>query len=227
MRMRGVVPIVVGVLGSSLMPRERFLTWPNRLTMLRIVLIGPFVILLLNIQDVTWLWARHGALAIFAAMAMTDLFDGYLARRFNQESPLGRFLDPLADKLLITSAMILLGLEGTSVPGFRIASWVVVAAVGKDMFVVVGFLLVFIVTGRVFIRPGWSGKLCTDSQMALVVVVLVGPDFVLLGDLASDLIRTLMVVLWVASSLLAVLTCWQYFRIGMRFANESAVDSHG
>jgi len=204
------------------MSRERFLSWPNRLTMLRIILIGPFVVSLLNLQSSTWHGARHCALSIFAAMAFSDLLDGYLARRFNQESPLGRFLDPLADKLLITCAMVLLGLESTAVPTFRIPSWVVVAAIGKDLFVVVGFLLVFIVTGRVLIRPGWLGKLCTDAQMVLVVGVLLGPDLELLGKIGSIFIRTLVPILWVACSALAVFTCWQYFRVGMKFVNNLA-----
>ena len=202
------------------MARERFLTWPNRLTMLRIILVAPFVVCLLNLRTPYALSARYGALGIFALMAFSDLLDGYLARRFNQESPLGKFLDPLADKLLIACAMILLGLEKSSVVGFRVPSWVVVAAVGKDLFVVVGFLLVFIVTGYIFIRPGWFGKLCTDSQMALVVAVLLGPDFTAVGRASSAVIYWLVRLLWLVSTLLAILACWQYFRTGMRFAHS-------
>jgi CDP-diacylglycerol--glycerol-3-phosphate 3-phosphatidyltransferase len=195
------------------MGREQFLTWPNRMTMLRIILIGPFVVALLNLQ--TWWWARYGALLIFALMAMSDALDGWLARRFRQETPLGRFLDPLADKLLITCAMILLGLESTTIPPYKIPSWVVVSALGKDLFVIVGFFLIFIVTGHVFIRVGWPGKLCTDFQMVLVLVVLLGPDLSRVGGF----IHTLLWMLWIGSAAFAALTCWQYFRVGMRFVH--------
>lgn len=202
------------------MARERFLTWPNRMTMLRIILIGPFVVLLLNLQNPDWQWVRHGAIFVFALMSISDALDGWLARRFSQESPLGRFLDPLADKLLVMCAMILLGLEATTVVGFKIPGWVVVAAIGKDLFVVVGFLLIFIVTDQVFIRVGWVGKLCTDSQMILVLIVLLGPDLLRLGEPAGSIVRAILVALWAISSLLAAGTCWQYFRVGMRFVDS-------
>lgn len=200
------------------MAGPRYLTWPNRMTMLRLILIGPFVVALLNLKTPGWEdWARYAALAIFGVMAISDGLDGYLARRFNQESLLGRFLDPVVDKLLVTSAMVLLGMEGTAVAGFQIPSWVVVSAIGKDVFVVVGFLLVFIVTGQVFIKPGWSGKLCTDAQLLLVVTVLLGPDLVRVGPTA---VRGVLWALWCISAVLAILTCWLYYRKGARFAHQ-------
>jgi len=203
------------------MTRQRYLTWPNRMTMLRIILIAPFVICLLNLRQPTWQpWARYLAVSLFALMIISDGLDGYLARRFQQETPIGRFLDPLADKLLITCAVVLLGIEATTVSGFQIPSWVVVIAIGKDLFVVVGFLLVFIVTGRIFIEPGWSGKLCTQSQMALVVTVLIGPDLAAAGDAAPMVVKMLLRTFWLTSSVLAFLTCWLYYRKGARFAHN-------
>ena len=205
------------------MARQRYLTWPNRLTMLRIILITPFVMALLNLQTPSWQgYARYAALAIFAIMAISDGLDGFLARRLNQETPLGRFLDPVADKLLVTCAMILLGLETTSVPGYQIPNWVVVIAIGKDLFVVVGFLLVFFVTGRIFIEPGWSGKWCTEAQMSLVVLVLLGPD---IGRFLPTLMTILLWVFWVAPSVLAIFTCILYYRKGARFTNEITSES--
>ena len=200
------------------MARERFLTWPNRLTMLRIVLVGPFVVMLLNLRSPGWEWTRHAAIALFVVMIFSDMLDGYLARRFNQETRLGRFLDPVADKVLITCAMILLGIEKTSVPGFKLPSWVVVAAIGKDLFVVVGFLLVFIETGKIFIKPDRVGKWCTAFQMAMIVVVLTAPDVSRIGHEAAVAVRILSRLLWVIVSGMAMAVCWDYFRSGMRFA---------
>jgi len=207
---------------ETIMIHQRYLTWPNRLTMLRIILIGPFVVSLLNLREPAWQpWARYTAITVFAAMAISDGLDGYLARTFRQETLLGRFLDPVADKLLVVCAMVLLGIENTTVPGFQIPSWVVVGALGKDLFVVVGFLLVFIVTGRVFIKPGWSGKVCTNIQMMLIVTVLFGPDLARANRIVP---AALLWVLWISSTFFAALTCWLYYRNGARFAHRVAED---
>lgn len=204
------------------MERKDILNWPNRLSMLRIVLIAPFVWCLINLQDPEWgLWARRGALIVFALMSLTDGIDGFLARRFNQQTELGRFMDPVADKLLVTCAMILLGIDYTAVPHFKIPNWVVICAIGKDLFVVLGFVILFLVTRHIFIRPGWAGKICTLSQMILVVVTLLGPDLLHLTPMGPTSVAALLWFLWVASAILAMLTCWQYFRRGVVFAHSS------
>ena len=94
------------------MGRTRHLGWPNRITLGRMLLVGPFVVCLLNMDEPGRNWLRWAAVGIFAAMAVSDLLDGYLARRLHDESPLGKFLDPLADKLLITAAVLILGILG-------------------------------------------------------------------------------------------------------------------
>ncbi len=205
------------------MARERWLSWPNRITMLRIILIGPFVVLILNINDPQWYWARHAAILIFIAMAVSDALDGYLARRFNQQTRIGRFLDPLADKLLIVCAMVLLGISKTAVPGFKLPSWVVVAAIGKDLFVVIGFLLVFLETGKIFIKPTAIGKACTASQMILLILTLIAPDLIVIDQYLKMIIIGAVKSLWVITAVLAMLTCWDYFRSGMRFVETSKV----
>jgi len=199
------------------MPRENILSWPNRLTMLRIILVGPFVVALLNLQSAEWYWpwSRYIAAGIFLITVLSDGLDGYLARKWHQETPLGRFLDPVADKLLITCGVILLGLVDTCVPPtagvtFKFPNWVVVTAIGKDVFVVIGFLLVFIVSGKIFIKPTWSGKSTTVAQMVLILVTLMGPN------IAYFLTRGL----WLATTLLAIITCWDYFRTGTKFVQS-------
>ncbi|HON65587.1 MAG TPA: CDP-alcohol phosphatidyltransferase family protein, partial [Phycisphaerae bacterium] len=138
------------------------LSWPNRLTIARILLIGPFVIALLNLQDPRWQnVARWSAVSIFFVMAVTDGLDGYLARRLQQETLAGKFLDPIADKLLILFSVVLLANQGTTVPGVRLPATVAVVAVGKDIIVVVGFFIVYMTTTQILIQPNAFGKATT------------------------------------------------------------------
>lgn len=209
------------------MAKERLLTWPNRLTLLRIILVGPFVVALLNLQnpDWYWPWSRHVAALIFVATILSDALDGYLARHWHQETPLGRFLDPVADKLLITCGVILLGIGNPCITNadavcFRLPNWVVVAAIGKDLFVVIGFLLIFIITGKIFIHPTWSGKSTTISQMVLILATLLGPDLAAAGTAGRHVAFYLTRTLWGVTAALALVTCWDYFRIGNRFVHR-------
>jgi len=209
------------------MSKEHLLSWPNRLTMLRIILGGPFVVALLNLQSTDWYWpwSRYFAAAIFLTTVLSDGLDGYLARKWHQETPLGRFLDPVADKLLITCGVILLGLGNTCVIQakgicFQFPNWVVVAAIGKDVFVVIGFLLIFIVTGQIFIKPTWSGKSTTVSQMILILVTLLGPDIASAGTIGEGLAFYLTRTLWFVTAILAMITCWDYFQAGLRFVHQ-------
>ncbi len=114
------------------------ISWPNRLTLARILLVGPFVWMLLHLQDPNWHgYARWAALAIFALMAVSDGLDGYLARRLHEESAVGRVLDPLADKLLILASVVLLAREDTSVPGMRLPDIVAIIVISKDIIIVI------------------------------------------------------------------------------------------
>lgn len=167
-------------------------------------------------------WLRWVALGIFALMALSDALDGFLARRLHDESPLGSFLDPLADKLLITIAVLMLSLVGISdisdPDGTRILSlpkWVAAVAIGKDLVVSLGFLVVRLTTGRTFIQPRFLGKSCTLVQLFLVCAVLVWPD---MPVWLSDLPR----VLWYLATALAVAAALDYVRLGSRYVAASA-----
>jgi cardiolipin synthase len=184
------------------------LAWPNRITLTRILLIAPFVTALLSMQE--YAWARWLALAIFSVMGVSDWLDGVVARRLAAGTPLGRFLDPLADKLLITCAVILLGHHATCVPGKQIPHGVVVAAIGKDLFVVIGFLLIYLVTGEVYIRARRAGKWCTAVQLAMVVAVLIWPEL----DRLSPVLGRLPDLLWWSATVLALLAAVDYYRQG-------------
>lgn len=187
-----------------------WLNWPNRISIARILMIAPLVICLLKLNEDGPGWRRL-ALAFFILMALSDALDGFLARRLDEETPLGRFLDPLGDKLLVFFAVILLSLESTAVPGFRLPSWVAVVAVGKDVVTVAGFSLVYLTTGKHFIRPRIWGKACTLVQFVLVAYCLVGPD------LPAALARIHPVLYW-AATILAVLAVVDYLWFGNREA---------
>jgi len=189
------------------------LNWPNRITIARIVLVVPFVICLLNLNNgpVTW---RYVSLMLFAVMASSDALDGFLARRFHESTALGRFLDPVGDKLLVTSAMILLSVDATAVHGFRLPSWVPVIAIGKDVLTVIGFWLAYAATGRFFIQPRVLGKACTLVQSLMVGLTLSAPDW------PGAAGRIVPLFWWLASGL-AVAALADYLRIGIRFVSEN------
>ena len=189
-----------------------WLNWPNRITLVRILLVGPLVICLLNLNS-GWEGWRKIALILFGVMAVSDGVDGYLARRLQAQTRVGGFLDPLADKLLVTCAVIILAIDATSVPGFRLPNWVTVVAIGKDLLTVLGFFLVYLQTGEFLIRPRPLGKACTMVQLFMVFYILVGPS------LPRTVPNFLSVLSWLASGL-AVATLADYVRIGNRFAMQ-------
>ncbi len=201
------------------------LGWPNRITIIRMLLIGPFVVCLLDMNDAQQRNLRWAAIAIFVLMALSDILDGYLARRLHSESPLGKFLDPLADKLLIIAAFVLLsvvGVKDTSDIGSRglllLPNWAAVAAIGKDLVVFIGFSLVYLATGRVFIRPRLLGKCCTVVQSALVLSMLLWVD---LPPALEQLPR----VLWWLATLLAAAAAVDYIILGNRYVAAVAAEA--
>ena len=189
-----------------------WLNWPNRITIARILMVAPLVICLLNLNT-GWMGWRHVALGLFAVTAAGDALDGFLARRLKEETPLGRFLDPVADKLLIVCMVILLATDTTAVPGFKLPSWVPVIAIGKEVVTVIGFGLVYVTTGEFFVQPRICGKACTLVQLTTIAFCLLAPD------MAPVLQRVWPVLYWLAS-LLAIIAMMDYLRIGNRFAAE-------
>jgi cardiolipin synthase len=152
------------------------LNWPNRISLLRLLFVAPYVILLMNQNDAGWEWARYAALGLFAAMVLSDALDGYLARRLQARTRLGAILDPLADKVMIICSVVLLSMPVGWVTEARLARWVVVLVVAKDLWVILGFLVVYLVTDRFRVRPTAAGKVCTIVQSLMVGLTLLAPD---------------------------------------------------
>ncbi len=196
------------------------LSLPNRVTITRLLLIVPFVVLVLYQNKIRFVdWARYTALGIFVVMAFSDALDGYLARRTGQRSRLGYFLDPLADKLLITAACILLALEKTGVPGALLPGWVVVVIIGKDVIWFVGVLVIQFVTGQIAISASKLGRACTCGQLAMVMGILLYPDF---HRASPQLAWWLTRPLWWTVSGLAILTLIEYIHIGIKHLGENS-----
>ncbi|WP_408072171.1 CDP-diacylglycerol--glycerol-3-phosphate 3-phosphatidyltransferase [Butyrivibrio sp. JL13D10] len=136
---------------------------PNKLTIFRVILIPFFVLFLLaNIFGEADKWI---AVTIFIVASLTDLADGKIARKYNLVTDFGKFMDPLADKLLVCSAIICLIELG------RIPSWIVVIIIARE-FIISGFRLIAVENGRVIAASYW-GKFKTTFQMIMVILMIV------------------------------------------------------
>lgn len=157
---------------------------PNKLTMFRVVLIPFFIVFLLvpTIPAGKWI-----ALAIFIVASLTDLLDGKIARKYNLVTNFGKFMDPLADKLLVCSALIcLIELQ-------RIPSWMVVIIIARE-FTISGFRLIAADNG-VVIAASYFGKFKTTFQMIAVCL--------LIADIEA-LRSVTLIILWIAVILTVV-----------------------
>lgn len=133
----------------------------NKLTMLRVLMIPAFLLVLYLGQAP---WSNYVALAIFVVASLTDTLDGYIARHYNQTTDFGKFMDPLADKCLVTAAMLWF-VEIGQMPG-----WALLVVIIRE-FGVSGLRMVAADKGRV-IAAGWSGKVKTASTMVCIVLML-------------------------------------------------------
>ena len=202
---------------SSVKP-WRSLSWPNRISILRLLLVAPFVVLVMNQNKEGWQgWARYAALGVFVVMAVSDAVDGFLARKLNSKTRFGAILDPLADKTLIIFAVVLLSMQEFQVPGHPVDNWVVVCAVGKDLWVIAGFLVIYLVTDRFLAAPTLTGKAATFAMCVMVGLVLISPELdLLLKGLGVYAVLAAEGVVCV----LCVLAVINYTRMGLAFAIE-------
>jgi cardiolipin synthase (CMP-forming) len=148
---------------------SRILTVPNMLTVFRMVLIPVFVTLLFYQR---FLWA----LGVFVIAGLTDGLDGLLARRFNWQSQLGTVLDPIADKLMLVTAFIVLSMRSVfpqPLPShLPVPFWVTVAVISRDVFIIVGAAAINMMTGFRSFRPSWLGKLNTTVQIGGIAAIM-------------------------------------------------------
>ncbi len=160
---------------------------PNKLTVLRVIMIPFFVIFMLT--DLAGDMGKYIALALFCLASITDFFDGYLARKNNLVTNFGKFMDPLADKLLVCSAFICLIEQG------KLAAWIVLIIIARE-FIISGFRLVASDSGIVIAASYW-GKFKTVSHMAMCILLILDikhPIYQLVTD----------VVVWVGLALTVI-----------------------
>jgi CDP-diacylglycerol--glycerol-3-phosphate 3-phosphatidyltransferase len=147
------------------------LTLANKITISRILLIPLFVVLVVYYQRTGEQALRWTALAVFLTASISDAIDGWIARRFQQLSQLGATLDPLADKLLLVSALILLSRQG--IPHLPpLPLWLVATVLSRDALLILGCIVIHLTCGHVVVRPRFISKTGTVLQMAAVVLAL-------------------------------------------------------
>lgn len=165
---------------------------PNKLTIFRVVLI-PFFVFFLLVPNFDG-YGNYIALAIFVLASLTDMLDGMIARKYNLVTNFGKFMDPLADKLLVCSAMICLIERG------QIPSWVVIVIISRE-FIISGFRLVASDNGIVIAASYW-GKAKTVCQMVMIIALLL--------DIEHPYFQYLEFVLIYASLILTVISLIDY-----------------
>ncbi|HUO36071.1 MAG TPA: CDP-alcohol phosphatidyltransferase family protein [Candidatus Acidoferrum sp.] len=140
--------------------RTRILTVPNQLTFLRLAFL-PFFLIAIEYERYDW------ALGILIAAGFSDALDGFLARGLNQRTPLGAYLDPLADKLLLSSSYFMLALKG------KVAWWLTILILGRDVLLLTASAVILVTVGYRPLPPSIWGKATTFFEILLIVMVLV------------------------------------------------------
>ena len=151
------------------------MTTANKITILRILLIPFFVVELIYYLQTGNEFHRLLALLSFAVTAILDGVDGYIARRYNQKSELGAILDPLADKLLLVSAIVTLSFNHAADLG-QIPLWLTGTILGRDLLLLIGIAVIRLTVGKVVVRPRVMGKIATVLQMIVVIWILLDWD---------------------------------------------------
>ncbi|EJM98747.1 CDP-diacylglycerol--glycerol-3-phosphate 3-phosphatidyltransferase [Phyllobacterium sp. YR531] len=190
------------------MPKNNAYSLPNILTYARIIAV-PLVVLCFFLEGRLQSTdaARWGALAIFIIASITDFFDGYLARIWKQTSTIGRMLDPIADKLLVSACLLLLAADGT-IAGWTL--WAAIIILCRE--ILVSGLREYLAELKVSVPVSRLAKWKTTIQMVAVAFLLAGPA----GDKIIPIITILGIVLLWSAALITLYTGWDYFRAGLK-----------
>ena len=162
---------------------------PNKLTILRVIMIPFFLVALLVDGIPAGKWV---ALAIFIIASFTDMLDGKIARKYNLITNFGKFMDPLADKLLVSAALIAL------IPLGKIPAWIVIVIISRE-FIISGFRLIASDNGVVIAASYW-GKIKTVTQMVMIVLLIA--DF---SNSIIDVLETVFIYLALALTVISLL----------------------
>ena len=190
------------------MRKNHTLSLPNILTYARIIAV-PLVVLCFFVEGRLQSSdnSRWAALAIFAIASITDFFDGYLARIWQQTSTIGRMLDPIADKLLVSACLLLLAADGT-IAGWTL--WAAIIILCRE--VLVSGLREYLAELKVSVPVSQLAKWKTTAQMVALSFLLAGPA----GDKIMPYVTEIGIVLLWISAILTLYTGWGYFRAGLK-----------
>jgi cardiolipin synthase len=177
---------------------------PNFLSLLRIILVPVFVIFLIQ-------YSYASALIIFTIAGLTDALDGALARLLNKQTKLGAFLDPLADKILLTTSFISLSIFGL-IPG-----WLTVIVISRDFIILLGIMILSMMSVTYEIKPLFVSKITTGLQIGTVFLTLFLESFTY-NIVSRDLIFTLS---WLTASFTIISGLFYIFK-GINFINRTA-----
>lgn len=177
---------------------------PNYITVFRVALIPLFFSFLIYYNP-----NRPGfkfiALVLFLLAVATDALDGLIARKFNQQTELGTFLDPFADKLLLLSGFLAIAFSQAFI--HKPPLWIVVVIVFRDLFIVCGLFIIYLTVNRIEVKPNVIGKITTFFQMLTIITIL--------SDWPNG------EWIWFATAGLTVLSGIVYIQQGIRFLNSS------
>ena len=173
----------------------------NRLTVLRILLVPVFIAALLYYSP-----ERHYfylvSLVAFLLACLTDALDGYLARKYDQKTVLGSYIDPIADKLLLVSGFLCLSFMSHLPDSMRIPAWFTILVIARDGIILIGSIMIFATTGHLKAQPLYIGKITTVLQMAALFLSLVS---------SPDQIKIMILVI---TGILTLASGIQYIRMG-------------
>jgi len=175
------------------------MNWPNRLTIFRIVLIPGFIVAIVYKK-------LEIAFIIFLIAAITDALDGYIARVRNEKTKLGSILDPIADKLLITSAFITYSFLAEIPLNLKMPIYIPIIVVSRDIIILLGTMIIYLLFDNIDIKPTIIGKITTFFQMCTIIVILLRFPY-------SKWI-------WNITAILTVISGLNYVKIGTKYINE-------
>jgi cardiolipin synthase (CMP-forming) len=180
------------------------MTIPNLITAIRIILAPVFIIFLIN-DDL------RSALFVFLLCMASDCADGMIARLLNQKSRLGTYLDPLADKLLLVAAFVVLAARG------NLPSWLTVMVISRDIMILLGVVVLFLNGFNLSIKPSIISKINTCFQFTTVVAVLSG------GNL--PLPAAVYLYLYYVTALFTIASGLDYMRYGFQMMGEGTINA--
>src|SRR5437870_11453494 len=144
--------------------KGRIWTVPNQITFLRLFFL-PFVLILMSYERYKW------ALLVLVIAGFSDGIDGLIARKFNQRSSLGAYLDPIADKLLLSSSFVVLAFEK------QIAWWLTILVLSRDVLILIVAVVILLTSGYRPFPPSLYGKLTTATEIILVFLIVLGAAY--------------------------------------------------